>query len=55
MAIQLKLPFEISKIDEISKFSKISKVSQGHKNFFPRVIFIGDFEYDLRIDKNFAI
>ena len=55
MAISPKLPFEISKIAKISKIRKISKVFERHENFFHSVIFIVDFEYELRIKKNFAI
>ena len=29
-------------------------MTQGHENFFHRVIFIVTFEYELRFDKNFC-
>ena len=49
------MPFEISKIGKISKIAKISKASWRPEFLFSRVIFIVDFEYDLRIDKKFSI
>ena len=51
MAIQLKLPFEISKIAKI--YEKL-KVSLTHKFLFPWVLFVVKSEYDLETDKNFA-
>ena len=55
MAIWPKLAFKIKKIGQISKIAKISKVSERHEIFFHGVIFIVDFEYELRFDKNYAI
>ena len=55
MAIWPKLAFEIKKIGKISKIAKISKVSWRLEICFHGVIFIVDFGYELRFDKNYAI
>ena len=55
MAIRPKFAFEISKIVEILKIAKISKVSLRLESFFHRIIFVLDFENDVRFDKNYAI
>ena len=41
--------------DHTGLIMEILKLSERHENFFPRVIFVVDFENDLEIDKIFAI
>ena len=41
--------------DRTGWITKISKWSESHEIFFHRVIFIVDFESELRTDKNFSI
>ena len=55
LAFSPKWPFENSKFAKISKITTISKFSKRHENFFCWVLFIMDFEYELRIDKNYEI